>query len=225
MVSLLQLRMSSEAVREYWVFILGFLAQMLFGLRILVQWWLAEKRKEIVSPSVFWMLSLAASALFLVYGILRLDTVIIVGQMIGYCIYLRNLQLKQDWNANSLILRSVLLAVPFLSILWILTITDKIHFSYAISEQKNVFLWLGLAGQLLLNTRFLYQLYYSERNGASVLPVAFWWISLAGSVLVVIYSIERHDPVLLTAQAVAIIPYARNILLSKSRHTGIKKTS
>lgn len=216
--------MSIEPVKEYWVFVLGFLAQMLFGLRILVQWWFAEKRKEIVSPGVFWMLSLAASALFLVYGILRLDTVIIVGQMIGYCIYLRNLQLKQGWNANSRMLRYVLLAFPFLSILWVSSIVDEVHFNFAISEQKNLFLWLGLAGQLLLNTRFLYQLYYSEKNGASVLPLAFWWISLAGSVLVVIYSIDRHDPVLLTAQGVAIVPYARNIVLSKNRHTGITKT-
>lgn len=68
---------------------------MLFGIRIVIQWWIAEKRRESVSPSLFWKFSLAGSAIFLVYGILRTDIVIIVGQIISYVIYIRNLQLKE----------------------------------------------------------------------------------------------------------------------------------
>ncbi|QLH33449.1 MAG: lipid-A-disaccharide synthase N-terminal domain-containing protein [Cyclobacteriaceae bacterium] len=94
-----------EIIRTYWIFGVGFLAQLLFGIRIVIQWWIAEKRRESVSPSLFWKFSLAGSAIFLVYGILRTDIVIIVGQIISYVIYIRNLQLKGDWPKLSGVLR------------------------------------------------------------------------------------------------------------------------
>lgn len=211
--------MNPEQESSYWVFALGFTSQVLFGARILIQWWLAEKRKEIVSPGLFWITSLAASSLLLIYGILRSDIVIIVGQLIGYSIYIRNLQIKHDWNKLSRALQFAILAFPVCLIGWTLTTRHAAYFTYTISEQKNLFVWVGLTGQLLLNFRFLYQLYYSEKQKESVLPVGFWWISLTGSLLIVAYGIYRYDPVLLAAQGIAVIPYARNIMLSKTRHS------
>ena len=206
----------TEGIRTYWVFGLGFFAQTLFGVRIFVQWRLAEKKKQAVSPSLYWNLSLAGSALFLIYGILRHDLVIIIGQVISYFIYVRNLQLKEDWVKFPLVMRIILIAIPFISLAFISVIPREEIF-HSMVKNKGVFFFVGVIGQLLLNFRFLYQLYHSERLKKSILPAGFWWISLSGSALVVVYAVYRGDPVLLVAQGMAIIPYMRNIVLSGNR--------
>ena len=203
-----------ELIRTYWIFGIGFLAQLLFGVRIAIQWWIAEKRKEAVSPSLFWKFSLAGSALFLVYGVLRTDIVIIAGQIIAYVIYVRNLQLKGAWHKLPGISRLILISIPPFSIVWTLRMGHEVSFTNALLQNMNWFLFVGIAGQMFLNFRFLYQWYYSERHKQSLLPAGFWWLSLFGAALVLIYSIHRRDPVLLLAQGMAIVPYARNLMLS-----------
>jgi len=64
-----------------------------------------------------------------------------------------------------------------------------------------------------LNCRYLYQWYFSEKANESVLPLGFWIISLAASVMVVVYSIARQEPVLLVAQSLGIVVYLRNIII------------
>ena len=73
---------------------IGFLAQLLFSGRLLVQWILSEKNKRVITPSLFWKLSLFASFLLFVYGYLRDDFAIMLGQSLTYFIYIRNLQLQ-----------------------------------------------------------------------------------------------------------------------------------
>jgi lipid-A-disaccharide synthase-like uncharacterized protein len=205
----------TEYLRTYWVFGLGFLAQSLFGVRIIIQWWITEKQRKVASPSLFWKFSLAGSALFLVYGILRIDIVIILGQLVAYTIYVRNLQLKGDWNKFSIITRGLLILIPISVLIWIGRMTQEVSFTETMVQDWNAFLFVGICGQLLLNIRFLYQLYYSEMRKESLLPTGFWSISLAGSILVVVYSVYRYDPVLMLAQGLAIVPYIRNIILSR----------
>src|SRR4051812_40281662 len=84
-------------LQKYGIYALGFFAQSIFGARLLVQLFLSEKKGKVVSPTIFWQLSLVASFLFSIYGILRNDFVIILGQTLSYFIYIRNLQLKNDW--------------------------------------------------------------------------------------------------------------------------------
>lgn len=216
--------MTAELLKAYGIFGLGFAAQALFGLRVLVQWRTSERAKEVASPATFWNLSLAASALFLLYGLLRLDIVIILGQTIGYFIYIRNLQLKNYWNRYSAFWRLTILALPVFSIAWtLMTAPGDAGFHNAFLQEYNVFLWAGLVGQLLLNARFVVQLYFSERQKTSVLPAAFWWISLAGALLVVVYAVYRFDPVLLLAQGISIVPYTRNLILSKRMITDVRE--
>jgi lipid-A-disaccharide synthase-like uncharacterized protein len=85
-------------MNTYLIFGLGFFAQMLFFTRTIVQWFKSEKEGEIISPVIYWQISLAASILMLIYGILRNDFSIILGQSIVYIIYIRNLQLKNAWK-------------------------------------------------------------------------------------------------------------------------------
>lgn len=68
--------------------IIGFAAQALFSARMLVQWILSERAKRVLSPTIFWALSLLGSILLCLYGWLRADFAIILGQIFSYYIYI-----------------------------------------------------------------------------------------------------------------------------------------
>ena len=204
-----------EFLIDNWIFGLGFFAQSLFGARVLVQWIKAEQKQKVVSPVLFWKFSLAGSFLFLIYGVLRNDIVIILGQIVAYYIYVRNLQLKNEWNKFGPLIRLLLLMFPPITVAIIFYLQPDTSSIFSTSWDGLV--WLGIAGQLLLNLRFVYQLYYSEQRKQSILPSGFWWISLTGSILVCVYAINRHDPVLIVAQTLALVPYVRNIMLSRRK--------
>ena len=77
---------------DVWV-ILGFVAQMMFTMRFVVQWIASERAKRSVVPVAFWFFSLGGGSLLLVYAIVRQDPVFIFGQAFGLIIYIRNLML------------------------------------------------------------------------------------------------------------------------------------
>jgi len=81
--------------------------------------------------------------------------------------------------------------------------------------------WLvvGFAGQLLFSGRFFVQWIASERKKASVVPVAFWWLSLAGGATLLAYAIHRRDPVFVLGQAFGLLVYGRNLALVRGSGT------
>ncbi len=206
--------MNNQAAQG-WIYAVGLMAQAFFGLRVLIQWWLTEKRKAPVSPNLYWFCSLAGSMLFMFYGVLRTDLVIVMGQLLSYAIYVRNLQLKKVWKSFPIYNRLIILVLPFLLMAYTISHLSNINFFKVMVETPGVFILLGGMGQLLLNFRFVVQLYYSERKNESVMPHSFWVISIVGSLLVTVYALHRNDPVLLLSQLLALIPYVRNIILIK----------
>jgi lipid-A-disaccharide synthase-like uncharacterized protein len=76
----------------FW-FIIGFLGQGLFTARFVIQWLVSEQNQKSVVPEVFWWLSLLGGIALLSYAISRHDPVIILGQLMGLVVYLRNLML------------------------------------------------------------------------------------------------------------------------------------
>jgi lipid-A-disaccharide synthase-like uncharacterized protein len=197
---------------------LGFAAQALFGGRLLTQWWMSEKRGSVVSPALYWHLSLGGSALFLLYGLIRSDLVIVIGQAVSYYIYIRNLQLKNAWIQFPKGIQLAIFAFPI--VLWTAYVT-LFGLSFHIQSFKcwtNPIILLGTVGQLALNFRYVYQWHHSEKNGDSVLPIGFWSISTWASVLVIVYALfhpsHRIEPVLLVSQSLGIFVYIRNMILS-----------
>ena len=77
---------------------IGFLAQLLFSSRILLQWIASERHKKVIAPHLFWEISLLASVLLFIYGYLRDDFAIMLGQVITYYVYIRNIQLENQWK-------------------------------------------------------------------------------------------------------------------------------
>ncbi|MBY5940203.1 lipid-A-disaccharide synthase N-terminal domain-containing protein [Halomonas sp. DP5N14-9] len=75
--------------------------------------------------------------------------------------------------------------------------------------------WLavGFLGQALFSARFVVQWIASERAKRSVVPVAFWFLSLAGGVTLLVYAIHRRDPVFMLGQGAGLFIYLRNLTL------------
>jgi lipid-A-disaccharide synthase-like uncharacterized protein len=83
--------------------------------------------------------------------------------------------------------------------------------------------WLvvGFVGQALFSMRFFLQWWTSERAGKSVIPIGFWYFSLAGSVVLLVYAIYKRDPVFILGQAGGLVIYLRNLsLISRERQGG-----
>ncbi len=191
---------------------LGFFAQSLFGARTITQWIISEREGRVVSPTLFWIFSICGSFLFLIYGVLRNDFVILFGQTISFYIYIRNLQLKGFWIKLPFLLRILIYPLPPLLLLWVVFFSPELFDQiFGKADFTDLFIILGSIGQLLLNFRYLYQWYHSEKVNESILPLGFWIISAFASVLVVLYGVYRHDPVLLVAQGLGLIAYVRNI--------------
>jgi lipid-A-disaccharide synthase-like uncharacterized protein len=70
---------------------------------------------------------------------------------------------------------------------------------------------LGFAAQIFFTLRFAVQWIASERVGKSVIPVAFWWFSIGGGLLLLIYALYRRDPVFIAGQAFGVFVYLRNL--------------
>jgi len=76
---------------------------------------------------------------------------------------------------------------------------------------EYVWLGVGLIGQSLFSARFLVQWIASERKRQSVVPVHFWYFSLAGGLTLLAYAIYRLDPVFIIGQFAGLFVYARNL--------------
>ena len=70
---------------------------------------------------------------------------------------------------------------------------------------------LGFVAQLMFTGRFLVQWIESERRGHSVIPIAFWFFSIAGGLLLLAYALYRRDPVFIAGQAFGVFVYLRNL--------------
>lgn len=79
---------------------------------------------------------------------------------------------------------------------------------------------IGLAGQACFFLRFLVQWVASERVGRSVIPRAFWYFSIMGSVVILSYAIWREDPVFIIGQSTGLFIYIRNLVLIQREDRG-----
>ncbi len=70
---------------------------------------------------------------------------------------------------------------------------------------------LGFAAQGLFTMRFVVQWLASERAGRSVIPLAFWWFSIGGGLLLLVYALYRKDPVFIAGQGFGVFVYLRNL--------------
>ena len=76
-----------------------------------------------------------------------------------------------------------------------------------------MWVFFGTLGQLIFFSRWIVQWLYSEKYKSSIIPVAFWWCSLCGGIITLIYANHIGSFPFMLAQAIGIIVYLRNLLL------------
>ncbi len=201
---------------DWLIYSIGFIAQILFSSRLLIQWIQSERAKKVVMPILFWQLSLLASFLLFVYGWFRDDFAIMLGQVLTYFIYIRNLQLQGLWKILHKYFRIFLFAFPVILVIY--SYNNNQFDMQRVFKNESIPIWLlilGIISQIIFTLRFVYQWVYSERRKESKLPMGFWILSITGSCLIIIYAILRKDPVLFTGHIFGSIIYIRNIYFIK----------
>jgi lipid-A-disaccharide synthase-like uncharacterized protein len=95
----------------------------------------------------------------------------------------------------------------------------------------NYWVTFGLLGQLAFSLRFIVQWIVSEKKEESVIPVAFWYLSLVGGAILFVYAVHKQDIVFILGQGTGLIVYSRNLVLIRRRkleesaRVGIRKNA
>ncbi len=197
-----------------WVYLLGLAGMAIYGVRIVVQWYLSEKAHEVVSPGIYWVMSSIGAIVLYIYGWLRKDFSIIFGESIGYYIYMWNIAIMGLYKNTP---RWVFVAQALFPVLIIgLMLRDFPAFTHDFLMNEKVppgLLALGMIGQFTYEIRGVYQLVYSMKRKESILPLGHWILAVAGSLMIIAYGLIRHDWVLVIGQF-AIVFSIRNIMIS-----------
>lgn len=77
----------------------------------------------------------------------------------------------------------------------------------------NQWMIIGFVGQALFGARFIIQWIVSEKKGESTFPLAFWYCSIGGAIVLLTYAIHIQDPVFIVGQSLGSVIYIRNLVL------------
>lgn len=205
---------------------LGFLATFLFATRFILQWLESEsKGKSVVSPS-FWYVSLAANILLCIHTFIQVQYPFCLLQALNAVLAWRNLNLLSDKKSSFKTVIFALSAVAFVVTLAFI-IQGYIAFGFIDWVRTPTIPWeegtgtpvslgwhiLGFIGGGIFALRFWLQWWYAEKSGVSFINATFWWISLVGASIALIYFFHIRDWVNIAGYSLGIIPYARNLLL------------
>jgi len=94
---------------------------------------------------------------------------------------------------------------------WLQALSEWLHNVFV--AQFDGWIVLGFVAQAMFTMRFVVQWLASEREKRSVVPIAFWFFSLGGGTLLLVYAIQRQDPVFIAGQAMGLFIYVRNLWL------------
>ncbi len=83
--------------------------------------------------------------------------------------------------------------------------------NFHLGKPLDFWLIFGFIGQFCFTMRFAVQWYATEKKKESVIPVSFWFYSIMGSAILLIYAVYRMDPVFILGQAFGFMVYLRNL--------------
>ncbi len=196
-----------------WVYLLGLTGMAIYGLRILIQWYLSEKSHVVESPGIYWVLSSIGAVILYIYGWLRKDFSIIFGESVGYYIYMWNIGIMGLYKKVPRIVFIIQALFPV--VILALIVKDIPTFTQTFLKNEDVpplLLIYGVLGQFTYEVRSVYQLVYSYKRKRSVLPMGHWVLAIIGSSMIISYGIIRHDWVLAIGQF-SIFFSIRNLML------------
>lgn len=218
----------SDYVREL-LYPLGFLSAFAFGARMLLQWIKSEAKGESVVMPAFWKLSLCGNLLLLTHALIQMQFHICLIQACNAVISWRNLNLMLPENRQITTTRTIQMLIGAIIGIFIIFSVQGYFFEKGINvwfripatpwqvhADKQISLpWhlVGFIGLILFNSRFWVQWWCIEKYKISYLGSTFWWCSLIGESLCLIYFWRIEDPVNFIGPAFGLIPYLRNLVL------------
>ena len=196
-----------------WVYLLGLCGMAIYGTRIVVQWYLSEKSKQVESPGIYWVMSSIGAIVLYIYGWLRKDLSIIFGETVSYYIYMWNISIMGLYKRvpKPIIIAQGLFPVVILALIFKDIPSFSANFLHNDAVPTKLLLF-GIAGQFTYEIRSVYQLIYSMKKRESVLPLGHWVLAVVGAVMIIAYGIIRHDWVLVIGQF-AVVFSIRNIMI------------
>lgn len=218
--------MLTDTWRE-WLYPLGYIAQLAFGLRFLQQWLASEKQGKSIITIGFWVLSLVGNILLLIHAFIQLQFHLCVIQICNAVISWRNLNLMQKTKQPANLKTVIALMIGLTALTGLLFIVQGYFRTNGVIEWFRLPTWngeavrqvgftwhlVGITGMLLFASRFWVQWWSAEKRHQSYLGLPFWWLSLVGAGLTIIYSLYIGDPVNIIGPAFGLIPYIRNMML------------
>lgn len=201
--------------------VLGFTGGILFYGRFYLQWIASERKKESVIPAAFWYVSSVGSVLLLFYAFYERSPVGALGQTFGLLVYSRNLiHIKRNrdgfaqWKSvtiTCLVSLAVVAAIAIAASTW----WSEYEFNKDMEagEAGRTWFWLGVGvvGQILFAGRFLVQWIATETRRKSVVPTAFWYLSVAAAALQAGCFFQRGEWIFAAGMVATILIYLRNL--------------
>jgi len=208
---------------------LGFLAAAAFSGRMLLQWLTSEVRKESTVMPLFWKLSLCGNLLLVVHSLIQVQFHVCAIQTCNAVISWRNLNLMQPVENRFSTRRTIQLMIAAICLIS-LTFALQGHFligegnewfripvapwqSHNVVSFSTAWHLFGFVGLMLFSSRFWIQWWYAEKKQTSYLGAPFWWASLIGESICLVYFFTIGDSVNYIGPLVALVPYIRNLML------------
>lgn len=213
---------------------LGFLSAIAFAARFIIQWLQSEKAGKSLVPFSFWHLSLLGNCLLIIHSFIQVQYHVYLSQVCNAVIAWRNLNLMQQQH-SPLRLQSV--GMIFIGMICLASLIFAIQDWFFIQEgdwfRIPLAPWqttskveisffghvLGTLAYLLFSSRFWIQWWLTEKAHQSQLTASFWWLSLIGALLSIVYFAYIKDSVNLIGPLMGIIPYLRNLMLIQKSKT------
>jgi lipid-A-disaccharide synthase-like uncharacterized protein len=213
---------AAENVTAFWHAI-GIAGGLIFYGRFYVQWIASERAGRSVMPVLFWYMSSVGSVLLMIFAVVTRSPVGALGQNFNLVVYGRNL--IHIWRERGTLTpfryRAVHVSVLIVAAVAVYLVAlvwwgEYEHIKAAPDHvSRRVWFWLavGVAGQALFAARFLVQWIATETRKQSVVPAAFWYLSVAASTLQAASFLQRREWVFGVGMAATLLIYLRNIWL------------
>lgn len=201
----------------------GALAGLIFYGRFYLQMIVSERRGESVVPVGFWYMSVVGSLMLLGFGAWQRSPIGVLSHSFNMVIYTRNL--VHIWREGGKLTRRrervvqglaglvVLTGMVILAVTWFREYEHVQEVPVDVARQTWLWLFVGVVGQGLFACRFIVQWLVTEAKKKSVIPVSFWWISIAASSLLMASHLNRGEWVFVLGIASTLFIYSRNLWL------------
>ncbi|MFA6094868.1 MAG: lipid-A-disaccharide synthase N-terminal domain-containing protein [Candidatus Paceibacterota bacterium] len=89
------------------------------------------------------------------------------------------------------------------------------------NKAEQLWVLFGFIAQFMFFSRFFIQWYYSEIHKKTVVPHSFWYLSIIGAGMTLVYAIHQHDPVFMIGYSFSIILYIRNLQIARKERESV----